>query len=77
VLTPVVTRCDFRSQFDPKNCDVGPRWGAYSTPGPLAGLRARERSGGVREEEEEGRGGKRKGGRGGEGKETLCPSFNS
>ena len=46
-------------------------------PGPLAGLRARERRGGVREEEEEGRGGKRKGGRGGEGKETLCPSFNS
>ena len=32
MLTPVVTRCVFRSQFDQKNCDVGPRWRAYSDP---------------------------------------------
>jgi len=54
-----------------QKCDVGPRSGAYSAPGPLAGLRARERRG---EGREEGRGWKKKGGRGGEGRGRCVPA---
>jgi len=50
VLTPVVTRCVFRSQFDQKIAMLDPAGELKAPPGPLAGLRARERRGGVREE---------------------------
>jgi len=45
--------------------------GSLQRPGPLAGLRARERRGGVREE---GRGWKRKWGRAGEGRGHCVPA---
>jgi len=50
VLTPVVIRCVFRSQFDQKFAMLDAARELTAPLSPLAGLRARERRGGVREE---------------------------
>ena len=73
MLTSVVTRCVFRSQFDHK-CDVEPRWGVYSAPRSPSWTKGKGKEG-KGERRREGMKEKRRKGRRGKG--TLCPSINS
>ena len=74
MLTPVVIRCVFRSQFDQKFAMLNAARELTAPPSPLAGLRANGKEG-RGERRRDGMKEKRRKGRRGKG--TLCPSFNS